>query len=360
MSKPFLSLGLGILLSASLVLSPMALTSARAAAPTPVGKQDAEQLISDAEKALACTVKAARAAGDELDPKKPEAKPFYASLKKIGLALNKAKTALDAKDAAFFAAINDANSGVNEMDVTWELTKSKDPTVIAAGKELGGAVTALQENYNPLADRKEKGGDLTDDEKKRLDDMKAQTKALLKQIHALAGTETKDVALEDGLKKIRKEAKRIEKAPETVKSYADAVNSLSIIQGLIDGYAYFFAPADRAEWTTIETDSESFSTDYAYADYTYDWSETSTEVDVYDSYSEEITEDEETSEDSFVEDESFDLTDEEDTEVADEGDQLADDDSDDMESAQEDEDDDADDADMDEADDDAGGDDDGE
>jgi hypothetical protein len=45
--------------------------------PQAVGKQDAAQLIDDADKALAYTVKAARAGGKELDPKNPAAKPFY-------------------------------------------------------------------------------------------------------------------------------------------------------------------------------------------------------------------------------------------------------------------------------------------
>jgi hypothetical protein len=325
------------------------------AKPAAVGKQDADELVSDAEKALAFTIKSARAAGPELDPTNPDAKPFYESLKKIKVALDKAKTALDAKDATFFTAINDANQGVNDMQVVWELTKSKDENVIAGGKELGGAITALQENYNPLEDRKEKGGDLTDDEKQRLDAMKDQAKALVEQLHDLSEADTKDVALEDGLKKIRKEARRIEKAPETVKAYADAVNSLSIIQGLLEGYTYFAPPDQRTEWTTVETDSQNFSSDYSYTDYSYDWSETSTEIDVYDSYSEEVSETDEASEDSFVEDTSFDMTEDEENSVADEGDEMTDDDSSEMESSQEDEDNDSEDADMDSADDDSGG-----
>jgi hypothetical protein len=347
----FIAIALIATLSAS--LSPRALGADK---PAPVGKQDAEQLLADAKKALAFTVKSARAGGAELDPTKAEAKPFYESLKKIGVALNKASTALAAKDAGFFAAINEANDAANDMEVTWELTKSKDASVISGGKELSGAITALQENFNPLVERKEKGGDLTDEEKKAFDGMKEQMKGLLKEIHDLSAEDSKDVALEDGLKKIRMEARRVEKAPETVKAYVDAINSLSTIQGLIDGYSYFFTPAQKTEWETVETDSSSFTSDYSYSDYTYDWSETATEVDVYDSYSEDITEADEESEDSYVEDTSFDMTDEEDSEVADEGDELADDESDDMESDQEEEDDSEEDSDMDEADDDSGGD----
>jgi hypothetical protein len=324
--------------------------------PSPVGKQDAEQLLADAKKALAFTVKSARAGGAELDPTKAEAKPFYESLKNIGLALKKASTALDAKDPGFFAAVNEANDAANDMEVTWELTKSKDADVVAGGKELSGAITALQANYNPLEERKEKGGDLTDDEKKNFDAMKEQMKGLLKEIHDLSAEDTKEVALEDGLKKIRMEARRVEKAPENIKSYADAVNSLSTIQGLIEGYSYFFTGPQKTEWTTVETDSTGLTSDYSYTDETYDWSETSVEIDVYDSYSEEITDEEEASEDSYVEDTSFDMSEEEDSEVAEEGEDMEEDESDDMESEQEDEDDSEEDSDMDEADDDSGGD----
>jgi len=327
-----------------------------AAEPAPVGKQDADQLVADAEKALAFTIKSARAGGAQLDPKNADAKPFYDSLKKVKVALDGAKKALDAKDPGFFNSINQANEAVNDMEVTWELTKSKDADVIAGGKELGGAITALQENYNPLADRSKKGGDLTADEKTRFEALKEQAKALVKEIHAVSDEDAKDPALEAGLQKIRKEARRIEKAPETAKAYADSVNSLSTIEGLIAGYTYFIPAAETAVWTTVETDSAGFTSDYSYTDYTYDWSETATEVEVYDSYSEEITEEDETSEDSFVEDTSFDLSEDEAASVAEEGDELSDDDSSEMESEQEDEDNDSEDSDMDAADDDSGGD----
>ena len=80
------------------------------AEPKATGKQNASELLLSARKALAYTVKSARAAGDDLAPSTPKAKPFLASLKKIDTSLEQAEKSLTAKSPAFFTQIAAADA----------------------------------------------------------------------------------------------------------------------------------------------------------------------------------------------------------------------------------------------------------
>src|SRR5712664_4456749 len=70
-------------------------------------KADAKTLLSDANKALAAMIKAARA-DKGLDPKTPKNKPFWKSTQLIAKNLKAAKTGLAAKSNDFFKGIAEA------------------------------------------------------------------------------------------------------------------------------------------------------------------------------------------------------------------------------------------------------------
>ena len=304
-----------------------------------VGKQDAAQLIDDAKKALAFTIKSSRAAGKELAANNPAAKPFLQSLQKVNKALDVAKGGLEAKDKSFFRGINDAKAGVTEMGVTWDLTRSQDEDVIAGAKKLSGSVSALQENYNPLSQRKAKGGDLTESELKHFQELKAQQTALEKKLKALASKANDDTALDAGLKEIYRKSRAIARAPVTVSAYVDSVDLLATLQGLIGGYDYYLPSSERQEWETVSTYSESWESYYSYESYEYNWSETEESVEVYDDYSVDISSEEMEQEEEYVDDTSFEMNEEEITEVADESEEISDDEvaDDEMQSVQEEE-----------------------
>ena len=288
----------------------------------PTGKQTASQLLADAKKALAYTVKAARAGGKELSADNPDAKPFLLSLQKISKALDSAEQALAAKDPEFFKAIGHAQSGVSQMQVAWDLTKSNNANVIKGGTALGGAVTALHSDYGPMAERKARGGGLTDTEKENFEKIKSGQSAFRKQLSHLFAQNKKDPALEMGLRKLAKRSLEIEKAPNTVAGYAGAMDLLSSISGLLHGYTYYAPPSERKSWSGLTKSTSSWSSYYFSTDSTYDWSYMETPVEVYDSYDTEISDEEVTSEENFVEDTSFEMSEQEETEVADESDEI--------------------------------------
>ena len=309
-----------------------------AAKAKPTGKQNASQLLADAKKALAYTVKAARASGKELSPSNPDAKPFLLSLQKIGKALDSAEKALEAKDAAFFQSISHAQAAVVEMKVAWDLTKSKDAEVIKGGKSLGGAVTALHDEFGPMAQRKAKGGELTDTEKENFEKLKSSQAEFRKKLHHMFAKNKKDPALEDGLRKLNKRSLEIEKAPNTVTAYAGAMDFLSAISGSLHGYEYYVPPAERKAWKGLTKSSGARQSYYYSPGTSYNWSYMETPVEVYDSYDLEISSEEITTEENYIEETSFEMTEQESEEVAEDSDSISDEEAndDEMESNQED------------------------
>lgn len=350
-SRFFLILGV---LAAYTLLHVHPLTSAEpkekpAGKAKPTGKQTAAQLLADAQKALAYTVKASRAAGEELSPENPAAKPFLASLQKISKALDGAEKGLAAKDGSFFKEIGHAQSGVAQMQVAWDLTESSNPEVIKGGKALGGAVSALHNEYGPMAQRQAKGGELTSEEKQNFQKLKADQGEFRKKLHHLMSGNSKDPVLVKGLKGLSRRSLEIEKAPNTVDAYTSALDFLSTISGILEGYSYYAAPSERKAWSSVHKPVTTWTTYYYAPVSTYDWSYTEIPVEVYDDYGLEVSTEEMTSEESYIEESSFEMTEEESEEVAESSDDISADEAsdDEMESEQEDVDEQEEDADMD-------------
>jgi len=333
MPRPHLSAIVLSVLFAALAYPPQTF----AKEPTPVGKQNAGQLLQSAKESLAYTAKAARNAGEKLSPETPTAKPFLLSLKKINDALGDADTGLKEKNPEFFKAVDAARSGVAEMQATWDLTGSDDRNVMAGAKKLGGDIIALHENYSPLAARRAKGGELTAAEKAKFNKIQAQQAALDKKLAALAAKYKNNKALGAGVKQIRNKANRIAKAKPSVASYTGAIDLLSSIAGLIAGYSYYVPTSARSEWVTIESVPSSWSYQSVYEEYSYEWSSVEESVEIYDSESIEVSETEITEEESYLEENEFDLTEEEETEVAEDGSEIAEEEinAEDLESEQE-------------------------
>jgi len=141
-------------------------------------KADAKTLLSDANKALAAIIKAARA-DKGLDPKTPKNKPFWKPTQLVAKNLKLAQTGLQAKSNDFFKGIVEASQAEQQMKVGWQLTDSKNSKVIENGKILGNAIQSLRTNYSKEAARKKQGGELTAKEKGEFEKIKAQQKDLL-------------------------------------------------------------------------------------------------------------------------------------------------------------------------------------
>jgi hypothetical protein len=297
-------------------------------------KADAKTLLHSAKKAAAAMIKNARA-DKALDPKKPKNKPFWKSVHLVVKDLKTAETGLAAKSNDFFKGIADAREAEEQLKVDWQLTDSKNKKVIENGKKLGHAIAILRTDFSKEAERKKKGGDLTEKEKTQFEKIKAQQKDLLAKIKKLEGEAKKDKALEKGLAELKKQANHILKEPATVDAYIATIYLLDVQIGLIRGYEYYVDKEWRADWIVLENIEKTYETSYSEweTSVSYDWTEVNTSVDIYEGedvdVTESISEEEINSEDSYAENESFDMSEAEEDEVAAEEDTDAEVDSDD-------------------------------
>src|SRR6266480_587981 len=235
-------------------------------------KADAKSLLDIANKALAAMIKAARA-DEGLSPKTPKNKPFWKSTQLITKNLKTAKAGLATKSNDFFKGIAEARKAEEQMKVDWQLTDSKNQSVIDNGKNLGHAIALLRTDFSKEAARKKQGGELTAKEKAEFEKIKAQQKELLAKIKKLEKEAQKDKALEKGLHELQKQAKHILKEPDTVDAYIATLYLLDVQIGLIRGYEYYVDKDWRTQWVALETIETNYETSYSEweTSATYEW-----------------------------------------------------------------------------------------
>jgi hypothetical protein len=283
-------------------------------------KADAKTLLHDAKKAAAAMIKNARADRD-LDPKKPKNKPFWKSVHLMAKNLKTAETGLAAKSNDFFKGIADAREAEAQMKVDWQLTDSKNKKVIENGKKLGHALAMLRTDFSKEAERKKKGGDLTEKEKAQFEKIKAQQKELLAKINKLEGEAKKDKALEKGLAELKKQAQHVIKEPVTLDAYIATLYLLDLQAGLIRGYEYYVDKEWRKDYLILVDYTKTYDTWYSdwETSVTYDWADVNTTVGVYEGEDvdvSDVSDEEVSSEDAYAENESFDMSEAEEDEVA--------------------------------------------
>jgi len=308
-------------------------------------KADAKTLLHDAKKATAALIKNARADKD-LDPKKPKNKPFWKSVHVVAKSLKIAETGLAAKKDDFFKGIANAREAEEQMKVDWQLTDSKNKKVIENGKKLGHALALLRTDFSKEAERRKKGGELTDKEKAQFEKIKAQQKDLLAKIKKLEGEAKKDKALEKGLAELKKQAEHIAKEPATLDAYIATLYLLDVQAGLIRGYEYYVDKDWRKDYLVLVDYTKTYDTWYSEweTSVTYDWADVNTSVDIQEGedvdVSEDVSDQEISSEDAYAENESFDMSEAEEDQVAadeDTDEEVASADDDSMEDASDDE-----------------------
>ena len=318
-------------------ISPKASKSAASPATThkPSGqKADAKTLLTDADKALAVMIKAARA-DKGLDAKTPKNKPFWKSTQTIAKNVKAAEKGLVAKNDDFFKGIARARRAEEQLKIDWQLTDSKNKTVIENAKKLGHSIALLRTQFSKEAARKKKGGELTASEKENFAKIKTQEKAVLAALKKLEKEASKDKALEKGLHKIQAQAHHIEKEPLTLDAYLATLYLLDEQFGLLRGYEYYVDKSWRADYLVLLNYETTYDTLYVSweSSTSYEWSSVETSVDIYENEevdtSETVSEEEISSEESYASEESFEMTDSEEEEVAAEEDTDAEVDADD-------------------------------
>ncbi|WP_428027405.1 hypothetical protein [Altererythrobacter sp.] len=213
-----------------------------AVATSQPGQMDAAELITRSQRAVGAVVRAARAA-PQLDSSKSEAKPFWKAMKELNEALDKAQTGMTLKDDTFFTGLASAHGQVIQADVAITMSGANNAALTKAMQTLTGLVTTLDQNYSKEAARLRKGGELTKEERRQLDELKKQQKEIMAKLDQVERNAAKNnKKMQEGIKKIRREAEKIRRAGYTSSGFVDGFIASRIMSSWMWGWHWWWGP----------------------------------------------------------------------------------------------------------------------
>jgi hypothetical protein len=232
----------------------LSVPSAHAAAT----KADARTLLGMAQTGLSQAVRAAQASEGRLDRARPEQRPFWTALDKMGPALQRVRTGMAARDSSFFRALEDGSADLAELKVVWARTGAPDVAVSGALRVLSSSYELLRTGYGREAVRHRMGLGLMPAERARFLRIQQTQERLAQVLRDLEERARRrgDETMRAELRRMAEDAWRVASAQINLDAYLNAL---------------MLADAQRGEWTA--------NTQYAAADDSSEWQEAGTVVE---------------------------------------------------------------------------------
>ena len=212
------------------------------------------QLLNHSKSAVAGILKVAKTSGGKLDPKSKKQAPFWKSLKEMSSSLRTIGQQVAAKDKRLATTLSKGSRTLAKVKTTWPRVGVKDPKVTAYLGKLDNAYTALRSVHGAEGARARKGGQLTPQERQRLEKIKqsqTQMSAKLVPLQAQA-RRNNDRATDAALSRLIAQSNRIAAAQLAVDAFLAVAILLDNLHGEWDGYSYYVSPGCRAGWGQID------------------------------------------------------------------------------------------------------------
>ncbi len=230
-----------------------------------------KQLLNHSKAAVAGILKVAKTSGGRLDPKNRRQAPFWKSLKEMNSSLRAIGQQVAAKDKKLAATLSKGGRTLAKVKTTWPRVGVKDPKVAAYLKKLDNSYTALRSAHGAEGARARKGGQLTPDERRRLEQIKRSQVEFGGRLAPLQAQARRnhDRATEAALTRLIAQSNRIATAQLAVDSFLAVAILLDNLHGEWDGYSYYVSPGCRDGWGQVDV-----WVDTTYATYDTYYSET--------------------------------------------------------------------------------------
>ncbi|MES1243159.1 MAG: hypothetical protein ABUT39_16220 [Acidobacteriota bacterium] len=218
-------------------------------------KADARTLLGMAETGLSQTVRAAHASGGRLDPARSEQRPFWASLDKMGPALQRVRTGMAARDSSFFRALEDGSAVLAELKVVWARTGAPDTAVSGALRVLSSSYELLRTGYGREAVRHRMGLALLPAERERFLRIQRTQERLAQVLRDLEERARRrgDEATRAELDRMVQDAWRVASAQLTLNAYLNALILADDQRGEWTANAQYASADDHDEWQEAGT-----------------------------------------------------------------------------------------------------------
>lgn len=235
----------------SLLLILLSASSAHAAAQ----KVDARTLLGMAQTGLSQTVRAAQAASGRLDRSRPEQRPFWTALDKMGPALGRVRAGMAARDSSFFRALEDGSADLAELKVVWARTGAPDLAVSGALRVLSTSYELLRTGYGREAVRHRMGLGLMPAERARFLRIQQTQQRLVLVLRDLEERARRrgDEATRAELNRMAEDAFRVASAQLTLNAYLNALMLADDQRGEWTANSQYINADDRSEWQEAGT-----------------------------------------------------------------------------------------------------------
>jgi hypothetical protein len=235
----------------SLLLVLFVVPSAHAAAQ----KVDARTLLGMAQTGLSQTVRAAQASEGRLDRSRPEQRPFWTALDKMGPALGRVRAGMAARDSSFFRALEDGSADLAELKVVWARTGAPDPTVSGALRVLSSSYELLRTGYGREAVRHRMGLGLMPAERARFLRIQQTQQRLVLVLRDLEERARRrgDETTRAELNRMAEDAFRVASAQLTLNAYLNALMLADDQRGEWTANSQYIDADDRSEWQEAGT-----------------------------------------------------------------------------------------------------------
>jgi hypothetical protein len=218
-------------------------------------KADARTLLGMAQTGLSQAVRAAQATGGKLDRSRPEQRPFWTALDKMGPALGRVRSGMAARDSSFFRALEDGSASVAELKVVWARTGAPDAVVSGALRVLSSSYELLRTGYGREAVRNRMGLGLLPAERARflrIQQTQQRLVLVLRDLEERArrrGDETTRAELD----RMAQDAFRVASAQLNLNAYLKALMLADDQRGEWTANSQYINADDNSEWQEAGT-----------------------------------------------------------------------------------------------------------
>lgn len=177
-----------------------------------------------------------------LKPDSNAGKIVWTSLRNLNQSVEKLANGAALKDDSFHSSLEDTVRNMAAAATALESADHKDKEVTTAKKNLIDALGKLQENFSKAAARKKQGGDLTSDEKKKLEEIQAKHRDLKRKLAKVESKVKNNKKALRGVRVVQRHIDRVILSRPTLSDYLAVLVAIEIIDGTIWGWHWWWGP----------------------------------------------------------------------------------------------------------------------
>ncbi len=169
-------------------------------------------------------------------------KIVWTSLRNLNLSIEKLANGAALKDDSFHSSLQDSVRNVAAAATALESTNHKDKGVTIAKSKLIDAIGKLQENFSKAAVRMKEGGDLTENEKKKLEEIQAKHEDLKRKLAKVEEKVKNNKKALRGVRVVNGHINTIISSRPTLSDFLAVLIATEIIDGIIWGWHWWWGP----------------------------------------------------------------------------------------------------------------------